>query len=104
MDTKDGQNLTLSTIRTTVHLGAHTDAPNHYEKDGAGISGRDLDYYYGLCQVVRVELPRGERIMPHHIRDRISAQRVLLYTGSYPDPDNFNTDFNALSPELIDML
>jgi arylformamidase len=104
MDMQAGDNLTLSTIRSTVHLGAHTDAPNHYQKEGSGIAARDLDYYYGLCQVIRVDLPRGERIMPHHIRDRITTQRVLLYTGSFPDPENFNTDFNALSPEVVDML
>ncbi len=104
MDMQSGDNLTLSTIRSTVHLGAHTDAPNHYAKDGAGIAARDLDYYYGLCQVLSVDLPRGERIMPHHIRGRITAQRVLLHTGSFPDPEQFNTDFNALSPELVAML
>tara|TARA_Y100001934_G_scaffold247242_1_gene306890 strand:- start:48 stop:674 length:627 start_codon:yes stop_codon:yes gene_type:complete len=104
MDMQGGDNLTLSTIRTTVHLGAHADAPNHYATHGQGISDRDLDYYYGLCQVIRADLPRGERIMPVHIRERIVAQRVLIYTGSFPDPTQFNTDFNSLSPELVDML
>jgi arylformamidase len=29
---------------------------------------------------------------------------VLISTGSFPDPDSWNNDFNSLSPELIDDL
>jgi arylformamidase len=32
------------------------------------------------------------------------APRVLLATGTYPDPDRFTQDFAALSPELVDHL
>ena len=35
LDINDGANITLSDIRTTVHLGAHTDAPSHYTAGGA---------------------------------------------------------------------
>ena len=30
--------------------------------------------------------------------------RVLVATGTFPDPNHFNEDFAALSPELIDHL
>jgi arylformamidase len=53
--------------------------------------------------VVQVSLPRGERILPRHIGE-IHAPRVLFRTDSFPDPDSFNTDFNSLSPELIEHL
>ena len=43
LDFKKGHNLLLSTIKSTVHLGAHTDAPNHYHSDGEDISQRDLN-------------------------------------------------------------
>ena len=29
LDMKRGDNITLSTLRSTVHLGAHVDGPNH---------------------------------------------------------------------------
>jgi arylformamidase len=32
------------------------------------------------------------------------AERVLLATGSFPDPEVFSEDFAAASPELIDHL
>ena len=59
LDIQSGDHLTLSAITGTVHLGAHTDAPNHYAKEGAGMSERALDRYYGLCQVIRVDIGRG---------------------------------------------
>ena len=96
-----GANLDLSSITTTLHLGAHADAPSHYVREGAGMASVELDAYVGPCQVVRVSLPRGERIQPHHVKEKITAPRVLFCTGSYPDPDVFNQDFNSLSPELI---
>jgi arylformamidase len=100
-----GANLDLSTIRTTVHLGAHTDAPCHYHPEGVGIAERPLDLYLGPAQVIHVHLPRGERIRPEHIDGReILAPRVLFGTGSFPDPDRWNSDFNSLSPELVDWL
>jgi arylformamidase len=100
-----GSNLTLSDIRTTLHVGAHTDAASHYVADGEDIASRSLDYYVGRCGVVQVDVARGERIFPRHIeRKRIDAPRVLFYTGTFPDPRNWNDDFAALSPELIDVL
>ncbi len=31
----------------------------------------------------------------------IRAERVLIATGTFPDPEQFNTDFAALSPKLV---
>ena len=104
LDMKEGANLTLSSIRTTVHLGAHTDAPNHYAKEGVGIASRSLDYYYGPCQVLEVSTSRGNRILPEHLSGPVTEPRVLLKTGSYPDPNSFNDDFCSLSPALVEYL
>lgn len=99
----EGSNLDLSTITTTVHIGAHTDAPSHYNPDGQTMETRALDLYYGPCQIISVTVPRGERVYPKHIEGvEIRAERVLFHTGSFPDPNHFSTDFNALSPELVE--
>ncbi len=103
-DMKEGGNLTLSTLHATVHLGAHADAPNHYGVDAPAIHERSLDYYLGRCQVVRVNIQRGARGSPQAIRVPITAQRVLLATGTYPNPTQFNEDFAALSPDLVEFL
>lgn len=105
LDFARGDNLVLSNILSTVHIGAHTDAPSHYHRDGRTIEERDLSMYIGRCQVISVKLPRGERIRPEHLAGRkIEASRVLFHTGSFPNPDHWNGDFNSLSPELVEML
>ena len=100
-----GDHLELSALKATVHLGAHTDAPIHYHKDGQDIAERDPALYVGPAQVLSVQVGRGQRILPSHLKlDEISTPRLLLKTGTYPDPDEFNEDFASLSPELVDAL
>jgi arylformamidase len=103
-DMRRGDNLTLSTLRTTVHAGAHADAPSHYSRDAAAIDQRSLELYLGPCQVIRVQADRGSVLGPDAIRQAIETPRVLFATGTYPDPTMFNEDFAALSVELIDAL
>jgi arylformamidase len=103
-DLRRGDNLTLSTLHATVHLGAHADGPNHYGADAPAIEARSLDYYLGPCQVIRVTVGRGNVIGPRDLREDVRAERVLFATGTYPDPNTFNRDFAVLTPELIDFL
>jgi arylformamidase len=103
LDMKRGDGITLSTLHATVHLGAHADAPSHYGADAPAIEARSLDYYLGPCQVVRVAVGRGVRIAPAMVQ-AVAAPRVLLATETYPNPEHFNTDFAALSPELVEAL
>lgn len=105
LDLAQGENLTLSDIRTTVHVGAHADAPSHYVAGGPDIAARSLHYYVGPCVVLHVDVGRGRRIMPADLhRKAITAARVLLRTGTFPDPRAWNDDFASLSPELVDFL
>lgn len=100
----EGANLDLSAIHTTVHLGAHADAPSHYGLGAPAIDAVDLAPYVGPCQVVRVAVARGARIVPAHLPGPLRAPRILFHTGTYPDPTRWNSDFASLSPELIDHL
>ncbi|MCZ6695280.1 MAG: cyclase family protein [Acidobacteria bacterium] len=104
LDMKRGDNLTLSSLHATVHLGAHVDAPSHYGPGAPAIDERSLDLYLGPCRVVRVGAGRGERILPAALPGPMKAERVLLATGTFPDPNHFNEDFAALSPEIVDHL
>ncbi len=104
LDMRKGDNLTLSTLHATVHLGAHADGPNHYDTDAHAIDERDLEYYLGRCQVMRANVGRNRRIAMDMLEGDVTETRVLLATGTYPDPTTFNEDFAALEPELIDAL
>jgi arylformamidase len=103
-DLRKGDTVTLSTLHATAHLGAHADAPSHYGLDAPAIAERSLDYYLGPCQVVRVAVGRGQRIGPALLPGPVRAERLLLATGTYPDPEHFNTDFAALEPDLVNLL
>lgn len=104
LDLKRGDNLTLGSMQTTFHTGAHADAPSHYGADLPSIADRDLALYYGRCQVVQVQIARGRRIVADDIPVPIEATRLLLRTDSFADPHIFTTDFNALSPQLVEHL
>ena len=102
-DIAKGDTVTLSSLHATVHLGAHADGPNHYGLNAPGIDERDLDFYIGPCQVIHVEVERGSRVGIDQIPGGdIQAGRVLIGTGTFPDPDNWNDDFAALEPALVD--
>ena len=103
-DLKRGESVTLSTLRATVHLGAHADAPSHYGLAAPAIDERVLEYYLGPCQVMRVNVARNSRVSLDDLVGPIQAPRVLLVTGTFPDPTVFNEDFAALAPQLVDAL
>ncbi|ANM29034.1 hypothetical protein ABI59_04660 [Acidobacteria bacterium Mor1] len=103
MDMARGDNLTLSTLRATVHLGAHADAPSHYGAGAPSIEQRDLEPYLGRCQVVRVDAARGARMAPELLPVPLLAPRLLFATGTYaPEAEPFDEDFAAFEPALID--
>jgi arylformamidase len=104
LDLQRGDNVTLSTLRATVHAGAHADAPSHYGPEGQTIDQRALSLYLGHCQVVRVPVSRGTRIGRRHVETPVCAPRVLFATGTYSDPERFSEDFAALEPGLVDWL
>lgn len=104
LDMKLGANITLSTLRATVHLGAHADAPNHYGRDAEGIEARPLSRYLGRCQVMRVAVAPRTRITTAMLPERVEAERLLLRTGTFRDPNRWDPDFAALDPRLVDDL
>ncbi len=101
LDMRRGDDITLSTLRATVHLGAHADAPSHYGADAPTIDARSLDYYLGRCQLIRIPAARGSCISPDAITTSIAAPRVLFDTGTHPESEQFPEDFAALTPDLV---
>lgn len=106
-DIARGDNITLSTLRATVHLGAHADGPNHYVHPAPGIGERSLHHYLGPCHVIDAPVPRGARVAPSDLRggiEQVGYPRVLIRTGTFPDYEAWNDDFAALSVELVEAL
>lgn len=120
MDIKTGNNLTLSSITTTLHVGAHADAPSHFDPDGEAIDEVDLSPYMGPCLVLDIKIEPGNLITPEHLvsfpkksspeywgfngsKDK-KVTRLLCKTGSYKNFHNFNEDFVAFHPSAVDFL
>lgn len=106
-DMRRGDNITLSTLTATVHLGSHADGPCHYGTDAPGVGEMQLDRYLGPCHVINAKIRRGERVAPAHLELPVRGivhPRVLIRTGTFPDPENWNADFGALSTDLVAML
>jgi arylformamidase len=104
LDIEKGDGITLSTLHATVHLGAHADGASHFGDGAPGIEARPLEDFLGPCQVIRLRVKPGHRIGKEDLPVTITEPRVLLATGTFPDPHEFREDFAALAPELVDHL
>lgn len=104
LDMSRGDNLTLSTLHATVHLGAHADAPSHYGPDAPSIDRRPLSPYLGRCRVLRLDVPQGTVLGRDAVPASVGEERLLLATGSYGDPSAFDEHYVSLSPGLVDVL
>ena len=99
----EGASVNLSSLRATVHLGAHADAESHYA-DGDGVKtmeAMDLDRYVGRCRVLRVNVERGERVAASELPELDGVERLLVTTGTHPDPAVIPEDFAGLSEEFV---
>jgi arylformamidase len=86
-------------IATTLHIGTHADAPNHFVRGAASIADVDLAKYCGRCRVV-------ERIGDGPITAQDVAKwnvqrgmRYLARTQRTVDPDVFPAAFAHLTPD-----
>lgn len=104
LDLAKGDSVTLSTLRSTVHLGSHADAPSHYGLHAPDISESALSRFIGLCEVVRVTVEPAGQVTPAMLPATFRAPRVLVATGTNPDPGVFNEHFASLAPETVDRL
>jgi arylformamidase len=100
----DGGGIDLGSLHTTYHVGAHTDAPQHYRLGGRDAAQLPLDPYHGECQVVEVKARRGMRFGRKDLKQEPTAPRILFKTGTFPDPEAWNNDFAAPEPALIEEL
>ena len=105
MSFENKDHLHLSTIESTVHIGAHTDAPSHYDEKGKSIDEISLEPYVGPAQVIEVHCGSSPVIEPQHFHHiDISAKRILFKTNSFKDPNSWTDDFKAISVSSIKAL
>lgn len=97
--------VNVSAIHLSPHVGAHADAPLHYDPQGAAIGAVDLEAFLGPCRVIHA-LDCGPLIEWQHIEHAIDAslpQRVLVRTNQRA-PTGWDPDLSAYAPETVSKL
>lgn len=97
--------VNVSAITTTPHLGAHADAPLHYDPAGAAIAEVPLETYLGPCRVVHA-IGAAPLVEPAHLEGKLAGTppRLLLRTYARAPVDRWDPQFAAVGPRTIDLL
>lgn len=101
---QNGSNIDLSTLTTTVHVGAHADAPSHYLAGAASIDQVPLHPYIGRCAVIDAT---GARLIDSSHCEaalREAHVRLLFKTRKHREGKEFETDFAAFSPAAVELM
>lgn len=99
-----GSTVNVGHVMLSPHNGTHADAPYHYDDQGATMEQLDLARYIGPAQVVHLEGRRMIEVADLQALDLARTMRLLVRTGSCPDPSRFQTDFTAFAPAAIEYL
>jgi arylformamidase len=97
--------VNVSAITLSPHVGAHADAPLHYDPQGLAIGMLDLTPFIGLCRVIHA-LDAGPLVQVTHLQHALHdlPPRVLVRTCHRFPLTQFDPQLTALSPELIEHL
>ncbi|MDR7151273.1 arylformamidase [Hydrogenophaga palleronii] len=97
--------VNVSAITLSPHVGAHADAPLHYDSEGAAIGAVDLDAFIGPCRVIHA-IGCGPLVKPEHIAHAMDGlpSRVLLRVYEQMPKDQFDNALPAFAPETVTLL
>src|SRR3954470_20587928 len=65
--------VNVSEIKLSPHVGAHADAPLHYDPEGLAIGLVDLAAFIGPCRVIHA-IAKGPLIEWEHIAHAVTSQ------------------------------
>ncbi|MFO1219756.1 MAG: arylformamidase [Burkholderiaceae bacterium] len=97
--------VNLSAIELSPHVGAHADAPLHYDAEGAAVGALDLAPYLGPCRVIHA-IGCAPLIEPRHLAHALTdlPPRVLVRTYARVPLDRFDTALAAFAAATIEQL
>jgi arylformamidase len=97
--------VNVSTITLSPHVGAHADAPLHYDAQGTPVGELDLQPYLGRCRVVHAIAP-GALVTWEHIAHAVRdlPPRVLVRTYEHAPVDRWDPDLAGFAPDTIERL
>lgn len=98
--------VNVSRITLSPHVGAHADAPLHYDPQGKTIGEVDLAPYLGPCRVIHA-LGSGPVITFEQIAHRIDDDlppRVLVRTYARMPQSTWDPHLRAFHPDTLEQL
>ena len=97
--------VNVSTLTLSPHVGAHADAPLHYDPEGRPIGAVDLAPYLGPCRVIHA-IAKGPLVRWEHIAHAAQGlpPRVLVRTYQRMPVDRWDAELAAYAPETIERL
>jgi arylformamidase len=96
--------VNVSTLRLSPHIGAHADAPLHYDEAGAAIGDMALETYLGRCRVIHA-IGLGPLIEWAHLEHALAdlPPRVLVRTYAR-QPEGWDPELAAFAPQTVERL
>jgi arylformamidase len=100
---KDGCPVRVSRMTMTTHLGAHTDAPSHYDSAGKTIDQVSLQTYIGPCRVIHCI--GAARVEAAHLEGKLDGTPPRVIVRTYASaPRDWDAAFAPIAPEAIALL
>jgi len=97
--------VNVGEITLSPHVGAHADAPLHYDPHGAAIGAVDLAPFLGRCRVIHA-IGRGPLVEWAHLAHALDdlPPRVLVRTRERAFVDRWDPELVAFAPDTIERL
>jgi arylformamidase len=97
--------VNVSAIELSPHVGAHADAPLHYDPSGAAVGTLDLTPYLGRCRVIHA-ICCGPLVEWRHVEHALNdlPPRVLVRTYRRAPVERWDGALAAYAPQTIERL
>lgn len=97
---QDTGSVNIGKLTTSTHMGTHIDAPFHYDDNGIKVHELPIEVYIGRAKIIDVTGLESVGRSDLEAHDFGGAERLLLKTGSRPDPTVFPETFTVLRADI----
>ena len=98
--------VNVSTLTLSPHIGAHADAPLHYDPQGHSVGALDLVPFIGPCRVIHA-INKGPLILWQHLEHAMTGTlppRVIVRTYERMPVDRWDDALAAFAPATVERL
>ena len=97
--------VNVSAITLSPHVGAHADAPLHYDPEGAAVGSLELAPFLGPCRVIHA-IGCGPLVQWQHLEHAVAdlPPRVLVRTYRHMPADRWDPDLAGYDAATVERL